>query len=97
MYRARIGVKESAEPCPYHSQVPETRSFSNHQDNIVNERSDESFSPAIPGVSGMNLTRSVRRNFGFLSSWGKGDARSKKKNFPPNQAQKYEYCINIHK
>lgn len=40
MYRARIGMQERAELCPYHSQMPKTKSFSNHQDNMANERSD---------------------------------------------------------
>lgn len=73
MYRARIGMQERAELCPYHSQMPKTKSFSNHQDNIVNERSDAIFyaepslqNPCIAGVSGAGLTRSVRRNFEFF-------------------------------
>lgn len=39
MYRARIGMQENADAYPHHTRVPQTKSCSNHQDTITDERS----------------------------------------------------------
>lgn len=85
MYRARIGVQEKAETCPYHIQVPKTMSLSYHQDTIVNERSGAGclvvVSPRTSGRTGEIYSVGIGRDRGLLYLAEIGGSKKRRETF----------------
>ena len=97
MYRARIGVQEKAETCPYHIQVPKTMSFSYHKDTIVNERSGAGclvvVSPGTSGRTGEIYSVGIGRDLGLLYPAEIGGSKKRREDFRSCLSFRYERFV----